>query len=325
MTHAKPRPFTLDELRAYLVEIFPGVLETRRPSGRGHRADERDGAPRPPSQGTCGPAARSPGRRCSRSATPRSLSRSWARSAASRRRSPPAPRSISCASPRPPISSAEATLIKLGQRLAVGEVALYSEGESEMVAHWTGTYSIPARAGASARYLWEVSWYRIARDAAIFLTISGASRLTFRALTPLEAPPPEIKRTSSMFGKTHSTKTAEVEKKWLLIDAKGLVVGRLASIVAMRLRGKHKPSFTPHMDDGDNVIVINADKIVLTGTQARPEGLSSLLGLYRRHQGALGQVDPRGQVPRTHRREGGRAHAAARAARQEAARQPARL
>ena len=63
-----------------------------------------------------------------------------------------------------------------------------------------------------------------------------------------------------MFGKTHSTKTADVEKKWLLIDANGLVVGRLASIVAMRLRGKHKPSFTPHIDDGDNVIVVNAEK-----------------------------------------------------------------
>jgi large subunit ribosomal protein L13 len=68
-----------------------------------------------------------------------------------------------------------------------------------------------------------------------------------------------------MFGKTHSTKTAEIEKKWLVIDAKDLVVGRLASIVAMRLRGKHKPSFTPHMDDGDHVIVVNAEKIVLTG------------------------------------------------------------
>ncbi len=68
-----------------------------------------------------------------------------------------------------------------------------------------------------------------------------------------------------MFGKTISTKTAEIEKKWIVIDADGLVVGRLASIIAMRLRGKHKPSFTPHMDDGDHVIVINADKVVFTG------------------------------------------------------------
>ena len=68
-----------------------------------------------------------------------------------------------------------------------------------------------------------------------------------------------------MFGKTHSTKTAEIEKKWVLIDAEGLVVGRLASIIALRLRGKHKVTFTPHMDDGDHIIVINADKVVFTG------------------------------------------------------------
>ena len=68
-----------------------------------------------------------------------------------------------------------------------------------------------------------------------------------------------------MFGKTISTKTAEIEKKWVVIDGTGLVVGRLASLVALRLRGKHKASFTPHMDDGDNVIVINADKVVFTG------------------------------------------------------------
>ena len=68
-----------------------------------------------------------------------------------------------------------------------------------------------------------------------------------------------------MFGNTHSTKTAEIEKKWVVIDATGLVVGRLASIIALRLRGKHKPSFTPHMDDGDNIIVINAEKVVFTG------------------------------------------------------------
>jgi large subunit ribosomal protein L13 len=68
-----------------------------------------------------------------------------------------------------------------------------------------------------------------------------------------------------MFGKTYSAKAADIEKKWVVIDAKGLVVGRLASLVALRLRGKHKPSFTPHLDDGDNIIVINAEKVVLTG------------------------------------------------------------
>jgi large subunit ribosomal protein L13 len=70
---------------------------------------------------------------------------------------------------------------------------------------------------------------------------------------------------SQMFGKTYSAKAADIEKKWVLIDATGLVVGRLASLVALRLRGKHKPVFTPHLDDGDNIIVINAEKVVLTG------------------------------------------------------------
>ncbi len=65
--------------------------------------------------------------------------------------------------------------------------------------------------------------------------------------------------------KTFSATPADIDKKWILIDAEGVVLGRLASIVAMRLRGKHKASFTPHMDMGDNVIVINADKVQLTG------------------------------------------------------------
>ena len=65
--------------------------------------------------------------------------------------------------------------------------------------------------------------------------------------------------------KTFSATPAGIEKKWIIIDAEGVVLGRLASIVAIRLRGKHKPSFTPHMDCGDNVIVINADKVQLTG------------------------------------------------------------
>ncbi|SDR12082.1 50S ribosomal protein L13 [Pseudovibrio sp. Tun.PSC04-5.I4] len=65
--------------------------------------------------------------------------------------------------------------------------------------------------------------------------------------------------------KTHSTKVAEVEKKWILIDAEGVVVGRLAAYIANHLRGKHKPTFTPHIDDGDYIIVINAGKVHLTG------------------------------------------------------------
>ena len=67
--------------------------------------------------------------------------------------------------------------------------------------------------------------------------------------------------------RTFSQKPADVQKKWVMIDAEGLVVGRLATIVANRLRGKHKPSYTPHVDDGDNVIVINADKVVFTGNK----------------------------------------------------------
>ena len=72
------------------------------------------------------------------------------------------------------------------------------------------------------------------------------------------------------FMKTFSATPADIEKKWILIDAEGVVLGRLASIVAMRLRGKHKASFTPHMDCGDNVIIINAEKIQMTG-QKRDE------------------------------------------------------
>ena len=65
--------------------------------------------------------------------------------------------------------------------------------------------------------------------------------------------------------KTYSAKPAEIEKKWVIIDAEGLVVGRLASIVAMRLRGKHLPHYTPHVDCGDNVVIVNAEKVVFTG------------------------------------------------------------
>ncbi|SMX35196.1 50S ribosomal protein L13 [Actibacterium lipolyticum] len=65
--------------------------------------------------------------------------------------------------------------------------------------------------------------------------------------------------------KTFSATPADIDKKWILIDAEGVVLGRLASIVAMRLRGKHKASFTPNMDMGDNVIIINADKVQMTG------------------------------------------------------------
>ena len=86
--------------------------------------------------------------------------------------------------------------------------------------------------------------------------------------------------------KTFSAKPAEIEKKWVMIDATGLVVGRLASIVAMRLRGKHKPTYTPHVDDGDNVIVVNAEKIVLTGKKRENK-------VYRHHTGYIGGIKER--------------------------------
>ena len=65
--------------------------------------------------------------------------------------------------------------------------------------------------------------------------------------------------------KTYSAKPSDIEKKWILVDAEGVVLGRLASRVANILRGKHKASYTPHMDCGDNVIIINAGKIAMTG------------------------------------------------------------
>ena len=64
---------------------------------------------------------------------------------------------------------------------------------------------------------------------------------------------------------TYSLKPSEVKRKWYVIDAEGLVLGRLACIIATRIRGKHKPDYTPHVDCGDNIVVINAEKVVLTG------------------------------------------------------------
>ena len=89
-----------------------------------------------------------------------------------------------------------------------------------------------------------------------------------------------------MFGKTTSVKPADVEKKWVVIDATGLVVGRLATLVAMRLRGKHKASFTPHIDDGDNVIIVNAEKVVFTGRKRDNK-------MYYHHTGFIGGIKER--------------------------------
>ena len=85
---------------------------------------------------------------------------------------------------------------------------------------------------------------------------------------------------------TYSAKAADIQKKWLIIDAKGLVVGRLATLVAMRLRGKHKPTYTPHVDDGDNVIVINAAQAVLTGRKREKK-------VYYHHTGHIGGIKER--------------------------------
>ena len=80
---------------------------------------------------------------------------------------------------------------------------------------------------------------------------------------------------------TKFLKTADIEKKWILIDAEDVVVGRLATFVAMRLRGKHRPDYTPHIDCGDNVIIINADKVHFTGNKRADK-------VYYRHTGYAG-------------------------------------
>ncbi|MFW0776471.1 MAG: 50S ribosomal protein L13 [Rickettsiales bacterium] len=82
---------------------------------------------------------------------------------------------------------------------------------------------------------------------------------------------------------TYSAKPAEVEKKWHLIDAEGVVLGRLASQVAKILRGKHKVTFTPHIDTGDHVVVINAEKVKLTGKKRTAK-------VYHRHTGHPGGI-----------------------------------
>jgi large subunit ribosomal protein L13 len=91
---------------------------------------------------------------------------------------------------------------------------------------------------------------------------------------------------ASLTNSTVSVKPAEVDKKWVVIDGSGLVVGRLASVIAMRLRGKHKASFTPHVDCGDNVIVINAEKVVFTGRKTEQK-------VYYHHTGYIGGIKER--------------------------------
>ena len=83
--------------------------------------------------------------------------------------------------------------------------------------------------------------------------------------------------------KTYVAKAGEVDKKWIVIDAAGLVVGRLAALVATRLKGKHKAIYTPHLDCGDNVIIVNAEKVVLTGNKYEDKE-------YHRHTGYPGGI-----------------------------------
>ncbi len=83
--------------------------------------------------------------------------------------------------------------------------------------------------------------------------------------------------------KTYSAKPGEVENKWVVIDAEGVVVGRLASYVAKRLRGKHRAEFTPHVDTGDHVVIINADKAVFTGKKYTDK-------VYYKHTGYPGGI-----------------------------------
>jgi large subunit ribosomal protein L13 len=86
--------------------------------------------------------------------------------------------------------------------------------------------------------------------------------------------------------RTYIAKEGEGEKKWVLIDGEGLVVGRLATLVAMRLKGKHKPNYTPHVDTGDNVVIINAEKVIFTGKKTDDK-------IYYRHTGYPGGIKQR--------------------------------
>ena len=82
---------------------------------------------------------------------------------------------------------------------------------------------------------------------------------------------------------TVSAKPAEVRREWLLVDAEGKTLGRLASEIARRLRGKHKPIFTPHVDTGDYIVVVNAEKVAVTGNKLKDK-------MYHHHTGYIGNL-----------------------------------
>ena len=128
-----------------------------------------------------------------------------------------------------------------------------------------------------------------------------------------------------MLKTTLSLKPAEVKKDWVLIDAEGVVLGRLAAVIATRLRGKHKPQFTPHVDCGDNVVVINAEKVRVTGKKAET-------AMFYYHTGYPGGIKGRSDRPaagqhasRAGAGEGGGAHDHARPAAARADEAPACL
>ena len=111
--------------------------------------------------------------------------------------------------------------------------------------------------------------------------------------------------------KTYSARPADIQRRWLVVDAEGQTLGRLATQVAMVLRGKHKPMYTPHMDTGDHVVVINASKVTLTGRKAQdkryfhhtlyPGGATwtSIVVLMAKHPERVVERAVRGMVPRT--------------------------
>jgi large subunit ribosomal protein L13 len=117
------------------------------------------------------------------------------------------------------------------------------------------------------------------------LALTGNAPLSRNATNPAQ-PASDVPLSWISLMTTFSAKPAEVTKKWVLIDAKGLVVGRLATIVAMRLRGKHLPIYTPHVDCGDNVIIINAAHAVLTGRKRDQK-------VYYKHTGFVGGIKER--------------------------------
>jgi large subunit ribosomal protein L13 len=86
--------------------------------------------------------------------------------------------------------------------------------------------------------------------------------------------------------KTYHTPVKEIERKWFVVDAENKVLGRLASEIAFRLRGKHKPNFSPHLDVGDFIVVVNADKVKLTGNKLDDK-------VYYRHSGYMGGIKER--------------------------------